>query len=123
MKNTEAAFLWKLHIAYNVSLLHLTELDTDDLNEWDFNWLCNRSCCDKNYPLDALYSFKHPEEYNTAKLLAEKYNFDSDQLRKCFDCNSQIHQANFCLQNGLKSAKFENGKCPLLMNDWSNLNG
>ena len=120
---------FSLEIAYNVSLLHLTELDTNDLDEWDLNWLYNRSCYDKNYPLDALYSFKHPEEYNTSMLLADKYNFDSDQLRKCFDCNSQIYQANFCLQNGLKSAKFEkcslfiNGKCPLLMNDGSSLNG
>lgn len=112
---------FSLEIAYTVSLLHLTELNASDLIEWSSKY--NFYGYDYEYALDALYSFKHPEEYNTAKLLAEKYNFDSDQLRKCFDCNSQIHQANFCLQNGLKSAKFENGKCPLLMNDWSSLNG
>lgn len=112
---------FSLKIAYTVSLLHLTELNASDLIEWSSKY--NFYGYDYEYALDALYSFKHPEEYNTAKLLAEKYNFDSDQLRKCFDCNSQIHQANFCLQNGLKSAKFENGKCPLLMNDWSSLNG
>ena len=112
---------FSLEIAYTVSLLHLTELNASDLIEWSSKY--NFYGYDYEYALDALYSFKHPEEYNTAKLLAEKYNFDSDKLRKCFDCNSQIHQANFCLQNGLKSAKFENGKCPLLMNDWSSLNG
>lgn len=112
---------FSLEIAYTVSLLHLTELNASDLIEWSSKY--NFYGYDYEYALDALYSFKHPEEYKTAKLLAEKYNFDSDQLRKCFDCNSQIHQANFCLQNGLKSAKFENGKCPLLMNDWSSLNG
>ena len=80
----------KLQISYNVSLQHLTDLSKGDLNKW-------KEIHDKDsitfnkyqkYSLDALYSFKHPKEYEYAKKLSASLNKKHiEKLRKFIDGN------------------------------------
>lgn len=65
-----------LKISYNISLIHLTDLDKEDLMKWNENFKCN--CYEKyqDYPLDALYCFKHPKELENTKTLFRYFSCD-----------------------------------------------
>lgn len=47
--------------AYKVSLDHLKDIDTNELDEWLHNW-CNVSNKKSRYSLDELYKITHPEK-------------------------------------------------------------
>ena len=71
-----------LKISYNISLLHLSDLDESDLIKWKDNFINDKFRQYKDYPLDALYSFKHPKELKDTKTLSHQFNCDNIECFK-----------------------------------------
>jgi len=71
-----------LKISYNISLLHLSDLDESDLIKWKDNFINDKFRQYEDYPLDALYSFKHPKELKDTKTLSHQFNCDNIECFK-----------------------------------------
>lgn len=108
----------KLQISYNISLQHLTDLNEEDLNKWKNTYLYGKY---EKYPLDALYQFKHPNEYEYTKTLSHHFSYDCfERLKSFIDGNADsqyIHelfeQAILCedRKNICSICKCERCKC------------
>lgn len=84
-----------LEVSYNISLQHLTDLNKKDLKTWYSSYTNNQYREFDKYPLDALYSFKHPNELERAKeashyLSCEKLNLLKAIVDGRYESNSIV---------------------------------
>ncbi len=112
--NESTNFMSELKVAYKISLDHLCSLTIEDLHNWK-NGIYSSEY--KKYPLDALYSIKHPKELENNKQIAAYCKYDQEQWKSYFDGNmtpeleSKIYIDKLC-----KCKDFIQGNCPF-MND------
>lgn len=86
----------KLQISYNISLQHLTDMNEEELEKWKITYEGDLYNDYKKYPLDALYQFKHPNEYEYTKTLSHHFSYDCfERLKSFIDGNADsryIHE-------------------------------
>lgn len=103
-----------LKVSYNISLQHLTNLDEKDLTTWYLRYKNNEFREFDKYSLDALYSFKHPNEFKRAKEASCYLSYESLNRLKAIvdgrcDHNSivylfehEIYESNCAICQGRK---------------------
>ena len=85
--------LSELKIKYDISLLHLNDLDKKDLSRWSNNFKNQHNRDYKRYPLDALYCFKHPKELETTKNLFRSFNYNYIKaFKEAYDGNVDSYE-------------------------------
>ena len=85
--------LSELKITYDISMLHLTDLDKEDLIRWRDNFKCDLYGKYEEYPLDALYCFKHPMELENTKSLSRAFNYDHiKDFKSVVDGNADMYK-------------------------------
>lgn len=104
----------KLMVSYNISLQHLTDLCEEDLEKWITAYEEDLYGNYNKYSLDALYSFKHPNEFKRAKEASCYLSYESLNRLKAIvdgrcDHNSivylfehEIYESNCAICQGRK---------------------
>lgn len=111
--NESVDYMLNLKIAYAISLDHLCSLTREDLHKWKRKYNINESEY-KKYPLDALYSIKHPKELESNKQIAAYYKYDQEQLKLYFDGNVIPElESRINIDKLRKCKEFMEGNCPL----------
>lgn len=119
--NESINFMHELKIGYKISLDHLVLLTTNDLNTWKDNYKFYKRFDNPyeyiEYPLDILYSFKHPEELENTKLISANCKYSQEQWTLYFEGKTPIESQNdIYIGNLCKCKEFINGRCPFINN-------
>lgn len=115
-------FVHELKIGYKISLDHLDLLTVNDLNRWENDYkLRMYDTADSyeyaEYPLDILYSFKHPKELENTKQISAHCEYSQEQWKLYFEGKTSIRFQNDIYMGKLCECKeFINGNCPFINN-------
>ena len=94
-------------------MIHLTDLDKEDLMKWNENFKCN--CYEKyqDYPLDALYCFKHPKELENTKTLFRYFSCDYIEYFKSVVDGNDDSQYMYELFERVFLCEYEKNNCSI----------